>query len=245
MPRFIIKLANQQDQVFEFPSSEIMIGRGEDCDLILPNVSVSREHAIVRILPSDKTFDKTQSTEIVDLKSGNGITVNNKPVARATLQSRDEVLIGNFSLIYLGDEPEDRIYRERSISYLPKYDHKRKKLVQDATHKLSAREVEALQKEKSLLNNACVIDDENRKTFPESNTITFGGKGKIKVKGFFTGGLVAELNWDGKRHILHKTGWFFVSVKVNGNSIDKYPLKQGDVFQIGASTFTYDLDDGQ
>ena len=222
-----------------------MIGRGEDCDLILPNISVSREHAIVRILPSDKTFDQSQSTEIVDLKSGNGITLNNKPASRAILESRDEILIGNFSLIYLGDAPADRIYRERSISYLPKYDHKRKKLVQDATHKLSAREVEALQKEKSLLNNACVIDDEKRKTFPESNTVTFGGKGKIKVKGWFTGGIVAELTWDGKRHILHKTSWFFVTVKVNGTSIDKYPLKQEDVFQIGASTFTYTIDDGQ
>ena len=41
MPRFIIKLANQQDQVYEFPSSEILIGRGDECDLILPNISVS------------------------------------------------------------------------------------------------------------------------------------------------------------------------------------------------------------
>ena len=42
-----------------------MIGRGEDCDLILPNVSVSREHAIVQILPSDRTFDQTQSTKLL------------------------------------------------------------------------------------------------------------------------------------------------------------------------------------
>ncbi len=238
MPRFIIKLAHQQDQIFEVLGNELVIGRGEECDLILPNISVSREHAAIRITE--------ESVEIIDLQSGNGLIVNNEPATQRNLISRDEVLIGNFSLIFLGDLPEDRLYRDRSITYLPKYDHRRASSNQDATFKLSAKETEALMREKSLLNNGCIVDDEGNETYPETNTITFGGSGaKIKIKHWltiFNSGVFADISWDGKRHIIEKQN-MFTPVKVNGTAIEKYPLKEGDLLSIGGSSFQYILGD--
>jgi pSer/pThr/pTyr-binding forkhead associated (FHA) protein len=236
MPRFIIKLSHQQDQVYEFTKSQIMIGRGEECDLILPNISVSREHAMVKV--------EEKTSEIADLNSENGITLNNEKINKGVLASNDEVMIGNFSLIYLGDSKDDRFYRNRSITYLPKYDHRRASPTQDATFKLSAREAQALMKEKTLLHNGCVVDGEGNKLFPESSQITFGGKtAQVKISGIFVGtSVVAEIAWDGKRHILEKKSWL-VGITANGEAIQKHPLKPGDCFKIGGSSFEYLLDD--
>ena len=236
MPRFIIKLKDQQDQVFELLGEEIIIGRGEECDLILPNISVSREHAVVQI--------SSEAVQIIDLQSGNGLIINNKTETKSTLSSHDEILIGNFSLIFLGDTAEDRLYRDRSITYLPKYDHRKASSNQDATFKLSAKDTQALLREKNLLNNGCIVDEEGNSTYPEANTISFGGQGaKIKIRHWitlFSSGIHADITWDGKRHIIEKKN-FFVAVKVNNNNIEKYPLKEGDVFSVGNSTFKYIL----
>ncbi|MBM76136.1 MAG: hypothetical protein CMK59_12105 [Proteobacteria bacterium] len=237
MPRFIIKLKDQQDQVFELLGDEIIIGRGEECDLILPNISVSREHAVVQI--------SSANVQIIDLQSGNGLIVNNKTETKCTLSSQDEILIGNFSLIFLGDSAEDRLYRDRSITYLPKYDHRKASSNQDATFKLSAKDTQALMREKSLLNNGCIVDEEGNPIYPEANTISFGGQGaKIKIKHWltiFSSGIYADITWDGKRHIIEKKN-FFVPVKVNKDNIEKYPLKEGDSFSVGNSTFKYILE---
>ena len=101
MPRLIIKLQNQQDQRFEIEKPEILIGRGEECDLVLPNISVSREHAMIRL--------NEGGAELIDTKSENGISVNNQKVTQQQLNSKDEILVGTFSLIYLGDKQEDKL----------------------------------------------------------------------------------------------------------------------------------------
>ena len=149
MPRLIIKLQNQQDQRFEIEKPEIIIGRGEECDLVLPNISVSREHAMIRL--------NEGGAELIDTKSENGISVNNQKVTQQQLSSKDEILIGTFSLIYLGDKQEDKFYRGRAIIYLPPYDPKHANPTQDITFKLSAKEAKALLKEKTLLNNGCIL----------------------------------------------------------------------------------------
>ena len=175
MPRLIIKLQNQQDQRFEIEKPEILIGRGDECDLVLPNISVSREHATIRL--------NEGGAEIIDTKSENGISVNNQKVSQQQLNSRDEILVGTFSLIYLGDKQEDKFYRGRAIIYFPPYDPRHSNPNQDITFKLSAKEAKALLKEKTLLNNGCILDDRGRKLFPESNSMTFGGKtAMIKVE---------------------------------------------------------------
>lgn len=231
MPRLIIKLQNQQDQRYEIEKPEILIGRGEECDLVLPNVSVSREHALIRL--------NEQGAEVVDINSENGISINNQKVKQKLLESKDEILIGNFSLIYLADQQEDKFYRGRAVVYLPSYDPKHATPTQDITFKLSAKEAKALIKEKSLLNNGCILDSKGRKLYPEANPMTFGGKNAmIKTEGFMMTGIAATITWDGKRHIIEKQG-FLTNLKVNGEKTKKSPLRDKDKIQIGNSNFRY------
>lgn len=80
--------------VFRFPlvDEEALIGRGEDADLILDNLSVSRRHALVR---------KAGAKLIVeDLGSENGIFVREERVPRALLAPGDEMVIGKYTLRY-------------------------------------------------------------------------------------------------------------------------------------------------
>ena len=160
-------------------------------------------------------------------------------VKQKLLESKDEILIGNFSLIYLADQQEDKFYRGRAVVYLPLYDPKHATPTQDITFKLSAKEAKALIKEKSLLNNGCILDSKGRKLYPEANPMTFGGKNAmVKAEGFMMTGVAATITWDGKRHIIEKQG-FFSFLKVNGSSTKKSALRDKDKFQVGNSNFQY------
>jgi pSer/pThr/pTyr-binding forkhead associated (FHA) protein len=69
------------------------VGRHENSDLLLDDVSVSRHHAI---------FTRTGSGRITlrDLNSLNGTYVNGTRVEETTLHSADEVQIGKFKLVF-------------------------------------------------------------------------------------------------------------------------------------------------
>jgi hypothetical protein len=68
-------------------------GRHEDSDILLDDVSVSRNHAV---------FTRTASGRITlrDLNSLNGTYVNGARVEETALHSADEVQIGKFKLIF-------------------------------------------------------------------------------------------------------------------------------------------------
>ena len=232
MPKLIIKLANQQDQLFTLEKSETIIGRGEECDLILPNLAISREHAKITITEN--------GAAISDMQSDNGLMVNKSNVHHKDLESNDEIFLGTFTLIYLGDDQGDRFYRGRAVIYLPKYDHKKSNPTEDITFKLSAKDVKNLLQEKGILHNGCIIDSKGRRYFPESNPMTFGQAAMIRIEGWFTGGVVATIFWDGKRHFIEKHKWL-VSMTINGKKTNKSILQAGDKLQLGRTHFNYIL----
>ena len=75
----------------EAPSS-VVLGRGEDCDLTLPDEDASRAHAeVVR---------RGGEIRVRDLDSKNGILVNDEAVLEAELADRDEIRIGNTGVAF-------------------------------------------------------------------------------------------------------------------------------------------------
>lgn len=68
----------------------LMVGRADDCDVRLDSKYVSRHHAII--------VSKEGSVAIEDLRSSNGIFVNEKKVDHSELRPGDTVAIGNFWL---------------------------------------------------------------------------------------------------------------------------------------------------
>ena len=78
--------------VYVLDDKEQTIGRSPQCDILLNDMTVSREHAVV--YPSKGGFC------IRNLKSYNGVWVNNKSVDEAALRTDDIIQIGSFCLLY-------------------------------------------------------------------------------------------------------------------------------------------------
>lgn len=74
-------------------SGEVMsVGRHPDCDIVLDDVTVSRQHAEVRRVDAGFT--------LTDLGSLNGTYVNHKPVNDVLLADGDTVWIGVYRLAF-------------------------------------------------------------------------------------------------------------------------------------------------
>ena len=234
-PKILVKLLNQQNQIFPMNEDIIKIGRGDEANLVLPNVSVSRIHAIIQKQGEDYW--------IKDNDSQNGFRINKQPVKEHRLSSGDEIQIGAFTLVFLGDTIQDNFYRGRSVAYLPKYDPKVFQASDDSTFVMSTRDKNMLSRKSGLLHNGCVLLKDGRFFYPEDNPITFGKSAVIPAEGWFIFGVVAEIHWDKNQHILTKKS-LWCSVKINGKSISSSPLRVGDTLQIGRTFYEYKLREG-
>ncbi|HET9316826.1 MAG TPA: adenylate/guanylate cyclase domain-containing protein [Vicinamibacteria bacterium] len=79
-------------QTHTFSAGEVVIGRSPECQVVLKDFGISRQHA--RIVVDD------EGVRILDLKSKNGTTVNGVPVMEAQLKDGDRILLGKFQLTF-------------------------------------------------------------------------------------------------------------------------------------------------
>ena len=74
----------------ETDKSEVTIGRGNNNDIIIDNLAVSKEHAAIVKL--------TDGYGLVDLDSTNGTLLNDKEIRKANLSPQDMITIGKHTL---------------------------------------------------------------------------------------------------------------------------------------------------
>lgn len=94
MMRLVVEQGKLAGYGFDLERSEIVIGRGQDCDIVLDEHQVSRQHARLQHTPRGWT--------LVDLGSTNGTQVNGQPLRANqpyTLQPGDRVTLGNSVLV--------------------------------------------------------------------------------------------------------------------------------------------------
>lgn len=102
LPHRLVELIGP-NQGAEFPleGERFLIGRGSECEFTVDHGSVSRVHAEVRSLGDEKF-------EIIDKGSANGLRINGHPLARAILDSRDVVELGDVVFKYI---PKGQVFR--------------------------------------------------------------------------------------------------------------------------------------
>ncbi len=87
-------------QTHTFATGEVIIGRTEDCQIILQDPSISRKHAKVVV-------DQT-GVRVLDLKSKNGTKLNGAQIMEAVLKNGDRLHLGKFQITFT-DALESRV----------------------------------------------------------------------------------------------------------------------------------------
>lgn len=86
-----------QGEAFELTEEKYVIGRLEGSDIVIPDKSVSRVHAMIR--------RKNSEYLIQDLGSVNGVYINNLRLEKAALSPGDVLQIGSCVFQFVWREP--------------------------------------------------------------------------------------------------------------------------------------------
>jgi adenylate cyclase len=81
-----------QQQSYSFTGGEVVLGRSPDCQVVLKDFGISRNHAKI-VVDGD-------AIRIIDLKSKNGTTVNGQPIIEAFLKDGDKILLGKLPVTF-------------------------------------------------------------------------------------------------------------------------------------------------
>jgi adenylate cyclase len=79
-------------QTYTFSGGEVVIGRSPECQVVLRDFGISRQHARITVVDD--------GVRIQDLKSKNGTQVNGVPVVEAPLKDGDRILLGKFQITF-------------------------------------------------------------------------------------------------------------------------------------------------
>ncbi len=240
--RLLIQRQGRRPQVFRLLQSEVVIGRGKGTDLLLPDISVSRQHA--RVVRVDDTGHK-----IVDLGSQNGTKVNGQKIDEITLKEGDELQIGKFFLTYEFKPSRSVEDTENTLDTYTLDDERtgflRKVSAVDvnahSTTILSRDQLDRIRRLARLQENAKFVLTGTGDTWKiGKNGLTFGKDG-IEIEGGGLGG-TATVTWNGEAHQIIRVGGLFFNVLVNGNKVETQTnLSPDDRIVIGKSQFTYQV----
>jgi hypothetical protein len=89
---FVVRQGPKKGSRIALDSAEVSIGRHPESDIFLDDVTVSRRHALVRLMDG--------AYQVEDAGSLNGTYVNQNRVEHAALNDGDEVQVGKFKLVF-------------------------------------------------------------------------------------------------------------------------------------------------
>lgn len=97
MPRLIVSIDGVHLREIPLTQPRTTLGRRSHNDVVIDNLMVSGEHAVLELTP--------QGVWLEDLDSTNGTLLNGSTVQRALLQHGDRVDIGRYTLELVADPP--------------------------------------------------------------------------------------------------------------------------------------------
>ncbi len=232
MQLLIVKEQGSPDRVFDLFGEDVLIGRSTGCDLRLSNVSVSREHACVRWHAGLYIVE--------DKGSHNGVYVNDKRIESHELQTGDRIRLGKYELMYV-HERIPKVLQSADIDALPRWHQVTIGTADDSTYRISEAMMERMISARQLLERGCIVregDTPGRWT-PGQETLVIGKGADIPITGLLVGASVAEILWNGRKHVIKRTRRM-TSIKINGRAYsDATMLDHGDQIEIGKLHLRY------
>lgn len=106
-------------------TDRLTVGRDQDNDIQLPDPSVSKHHAVVRLLRGRPVIE--------DLESRNGTFINDEGVTKSLLRSGDTLRLGTSSLRYIQETPSATRQDNRQTQELTVQEMRRETEVRDGS----------------------------------------------------------------------------------------------------------------
>jgi pSer/pThr/pTyr-binding forkhead associated (FHA) protein len=229
-----VKFKKQPIKTYVFEDIQtIRIGRKNDNDIVLQDMTVSGYHA--RIEPKSNAF------LLMDLHSKNGTFVNESFINSYWLNEGDIITVGDYTITF---SLQSEVKQDRNIP-------------QESVDQESPMEKTAIldtRKHKDMRAKSFLEAALGQKSAPKSLSLLFisGGHGRIKltkkmttigkdlnadlfIRGVLIGKIAATITRRPNGYYLSATGGF-LRPKVNGNTVKKSViLKEGDIIEIGAA----------
>jgi len=96
---------------FALTGERLLLGRGDECDIVLNHASVSRVHAEITALGDGRY-------EFIDKESANGVRINGVDLKRSLLDARDTIELGDVVLKFIPAGQQYQPALDRSLSFL-------------------------------------------------------------------------------------------------------------------------------
>jgi pSer/pThr/pTyr-binding forkhead associated (FHA) protein len=101
MAKIILAIEDDILQEIVISKERITIGRRAHNDIVIDDIAVSGEHAVIVTSHSDSVLE--------DLNSTNGTQVNGQPVKQHFLQNQDAIQLARYTIRYIVDTHDDEI----------------------------------------------------------------------------------------------------------------------------------------
>ncbi|RJP66267.1 MAG: FHA domain-containing protein [Candidatus Abyssobacteria bacterium SURF_17] len=219
---------------YEISKDKMILGRADDCDVVIDNLAVSRHHAIIEKKESEFTVN--------DLDSNNGTFINGQRIGGPTpLNFGDEIGIGKHIVIFDTHSSKGKIAAALASSgeARPDMDTSGR-----GTMFVEPEKMEKIQKKVTTARKAHLRVKEGTQTTPlipiEKSDIVFGKAPDcdIKVKGLLAA----------RRHAILtrlENGYQITNLavlsptRVNGARIESALLCDSDEVRMGRTTFVF------
>ncbi|MGH7267022.1 MAG: FHA domain-containing protein [Candidatus Rokuibacteriota bacterium] len=229
MPKLTLVMERTPIQVYELTRPVIQIGRIEGMDIVIDNVSVSRQQAEIR--------QQGRAWVVRDLASSNGTFLNGQRIAEPQpLKRGDEISFGKFSLFF-ERELDEPLAEARILPAMGKANP-------SGTYHMSAEEVDRLQ-ELIAAKRQAQLDWEvaglrgTHAVSGESLVVGTARDADVRVPGG-PGRAVRISRGPRGYEARNATPWYqFTRMKVNGQAMSHVALKTGDEIEIGLLRLTF------
>ena len=230
MPFFIVHESGHPNRLFELPGPHITVGRAPTCELVLANVSVSREHAEVEALPNG-------SAMVVSKASHNPVLVNDAPIeGSVVLEHGASMRLGKFKLTWLHEDHLDA-FRTHQLTEMPRFSKLDSKDSQ-ATYALSGALQKKLLKVEALREFGAFTTTDGTVYALGTDPISVGPDDAIPCASRWGRRTAAVVEWAGSNHEIKLTG-MFAKLSVNGQAMTSKQLSPDDLVSINGTEFTY------
>ena len=107
MPKMIVSIDGVVIKEVQLTKDRTTLGRRPYNDIVIDNLAVSGEHAVMQMAGSE--------VHIEDLNSTNGSYVNGKAIKKHLLQNGDVIEVGKYKIKFVGDAAENSFEKTQMV----------------------------------------------------------------------------------------------------------------------------------